>query len=354
MINVEEKLLMYYPKYDSLVPTNEYFDPRTREFDIYIDIGRMINSVYKPETSISRISQEKYRPLIIVSSIINLCAHLRSYYRKAFSAESRIFLVYSSGEFPYSRKFFENYNLVNIQLQENDQYKVSIVKQSIKLLNTLIPYIPKVYLSISNFEIYVKMYDIILKEYNENPIIIFTKENLDCLLASELEQVLIFNHIKGRNERVVVGSKDNIIETYYAIDKRKINEDNLRKLRLLNPSLLSTMIAFTGYKKKGIFISKSLNETVSMLYDLIDKGNIPNDYCVPNMIFYNLVDKKNINEELIENIWKSIDLKYQYELYKNSYEYSDMSYKNDINDPKELHYINDHYFVNNPLDLQRL
>ena len=353
MIDIIDKMLMYYPKYETLVPTNELFDPMTREFDIYIDIGRMINSVFKPDTSITRISQEKFRPLVLVSSIINLCAHMRSYYRKVFSSNSRVFLVYSNGEFSYSKKFMGSYNDINLNFKKNDPYKVSVVNQSLKLLNTLVPYIPDVYLVMNNFEVYVKIYDLIQKENIGNPAIVLTKENLDCLLASELDDVLVFNHIKSRNERVAVASIYNVIETFYTIEKRSISDDSISKLKELRPRLLSTLIAFTGYRKRGLKIYKSVNSMISTIYDLSYNGYIPNDYCDPKLVYEN-IPKANLDIETIENTWKAIDIRYQYELYKNTNEYTDTSYKIDIDDPTELKYVNDHYFISMPLDLQRL
>lgn len=355
MIDIASKLLLYYPKYNAIQTTDELFDTRTEVFDIYIDLYRLVCSVYKPDVTIDRISQERQRPLVLVSSIVNMCAHFRDYYRRAFRANTRIFLVYSSGKFTTSKKYYSGYDKTNEALRTNDRYKCSIIEKSISLLGSLAAYLPDIYLVKTDYEVYLKVYDIIQKEYCGYPSILYTKEHLSCLLASEMDEIVVFNHISGRNDRIVVSNRYNAIETFYEVDNKNISSF-IKDIRSINPFMLSILIAFTGYKRRDLRACKNIGYMVKRICNLIDQGYISNDYCDPRMVYDNLSksDKKTIDIDLIENRWKAIDIRFQYEWYKNSFEYTDTSYKIDIDNPKELQYVNDHYFIGMPLDLQRL
>ena len=54
------------------------------------------------------------------------------------------------------------------------------------------------------------------------------------------------------------------------------------------------------------------------------------------------------------NRFKALDLNYQIKLYETLPESRDTTYIVDINDPDKVKYINNNYFINNPIDLQRL
>ena len=64
--------------------------------------------------------------------------------------------------------------------------------------------------------------------------------------------------------------------------------------------------------------------------------------------------KSSISYDEFANRFKAIDLRYQHMLYKQLPESKEQSYLQRLQDPETVRSINDRYFSNVPLDLERL
>ena len=102
--NIESILLGYYIKYINLeeltantIVVSEFAN--SDNIDIYIDLYDMLKNLY----SIDIYSNKQF---IIVSSVINLVAHMREFYWSRYRVNIRIYLVYGSEESNNHKQFY--------------------------------------------------------------------------------------------------------------------------------------------------------------------------------------------------------------------------------------------------------
>ena len=92
MERTPEQVLVYnyFPKYDVLkeMTMMAFSGSASNSVNIYLDITRMVANLYDPSVKI-------IYPLSIASTIINLCAHLRTYYDVYHNVDTTFFLIYS-------------------------------------------------------------------------------------------------------------------------------------------------------------------------------------------------------------------------------------------------------------------
>lgn len=358
MRSMNDVLFMYYPKYDTLAETKDWIDPRAEAFDIYIDLYKIMSSLFKPDVMLNSLDPKDIKAQCkIVSSVVNLCAHYRQYYANVYSAYSRFFLVYSTGDFYSNKYYFKDYDKVNRERRENDYVKNEVFKHSAKIFETLCPYLPDIFFAKTDYEVAVKIHGIryLISSYNTS--LVMTKDPLTIQACICDDELLIFNHVKSRdNDHIVVSERKDAIENFCILMKRSLSDVSKKCIRFLDPTFFSLIVAATGYDKRSLPNIGTINGIVKLLYDLIIQDKIPNRLINPRTIYDRMSNKQKsrYDIETIVNRWKALDILIQYEWYKNSTEYEDKSYLINLDDPKELKYVNDHYFVENPLDLQRL
>lgn len=357
-ITLDNAILMNYPKYTTLNEANKIFvNSKFSECDrlnLYIDATQIISSLYTPNVMIVN----NYG---IISGLINLCAHLRDYYRRAFSCETRIFIVYSTCMCSYNialyPEYFKSFYISKASNSKTDLY----ILDNIKMLGKLAPYINGVYFVPTNADPIVKIADLIMKEQMmmtdmRVPHIIFSKDPYMFMIPSRVDDTFVFKLHKSRNEYITVCSKENALLEYMRITRREISSNIMSFLMETDSAILGYMLSFIGVKSRSIKPIKNLSSAVKILSEHV---NLRDPMQIYNLNMEQLYDSvpslyTKINKNSFLNRWKCIDLIYQLSLYSNLVEAQSMSYLVDINDPISVKEINDKYMVNNPLDLNRL
>lgn len=131
----------YYTRYIELKPliNMQYSSSRASEISIFIDVDDIFTRIdsYLPSASLEI-------PYKISACIINMCAHYRYFLSNSFGVNSSIVLVCSIGTNYIENKFCQEYKHPTPSLTPKETV--------IKILKELIvPYIPDIYISVSNY-----------------------------------------------------------------------------------------------------------------------------------------------------------------------------------------------------------
>ena len=353
-INLESLLLSYYIKYNRLdgmiytsgIANTAIPDVNNSMIDVYIDIYDYLKPIYTKEI----YANKKF---LIVSSLVNLAAHIRGYFGRKHGIYTRIFLVYGESITDQHKVFWPSFGDDDFRQTLNYEKNNSFIKSQLQLLQIICAYIPEVYYvnRTSDFSMFV--FDNMMKNPNTLSIII-TKSKYAYQIPALLSNAKLFRPKKYQGEDTsYVVSKPYVYGNLY----HNINSDvTLGMLSKINPNLCSVMMSLTGlssYKVRNLLNVKS---AVKMLYDAIYTGKIANDYnSDTDYLYSNLygLDEK-IDPTSFKSRFNAIDLVYQHRIYNSTAEARDITWLIDLNDPETVRSINNKYFIDNPLDLNSL
>lgn len=353
ILSVEQCIGMNYPKYTTLHKANEIFKgSNATNINIYIDGYNIIQNLFSPNIKITD-------NLSIVSGIVNLCSHLRSYYRNFYNVESRIFIVFANGDFNPCGHLIPSYNKSFIETRRTNIVMAKYIKNNDLLLKELCKYLPDIFYVSTIVEPMVKIYDLIQKEttnFGRRPHIIFSKDVTMMQLPTMCQDAIVFKLVKSNPEFMFTVTKNNAINSFAIATRKEISNETSAKLSLLNPELYSLVLTLTSLKNRNVKTLKTLNAAVSMLLELINNNKIPNKYNMDIERLYDLLYpklKNSIIKSSFVNRFRALDLIWIYNLYSGCPEAA-KNYTINLVDPDAVREINNKYFINNPLDLERI
>lgn len=352
-----EQILVYgyFAKYSSLkeMTLQAFAGSTATAVNIYIDIADMVSKLYRPGMSIQK-------PLSITATILNLCAHLRTYYRQFHDVETTFFLVYSDMSNTYNCNLVPNYNKKHMDKIEADKTHTDAVNIAMKMLESLCPYLPGIYFKRDIYEPCVVIYDLILlaeSNGNTNPNIIITKEPLAYQLVAMRNDTSIF--VDDKKNEIATAVTHNAAIAVYLIHTGRIgilNDKTIaNKVLCINPQLLGTLITLTNLPSRSIGSIMSVNRAINTLYGLIDKGILMNSYEFNIEYLYNSIFNglTKVSLEMFTLRFKAIDLVAEHLYYMHTPIAGKIDMQ-DLNDPEGVQNINNTYFKDTPIDLNRL
>lgn len=347
--NIESILLGYYIKYIKLEELVNHFVgteyENSESVDIYIDLYDMLNKLYS--TDIYATKQ-----FTIVSSIINLAAHMREFYWSRYHVNTRIFLIYATEESNNHKQFYLNFGETKIKETRNYNKINEIIQSQLEMVKILCAYIYNVYLIKKTTDFSMFAYDNILKNPS-TPSIILTKSKYAYQIPALCKNAFIYRPKKYNGEDISFAiTHSNVLQAYC----NKISNGNtLSQLSYLNPSLLSLIMAINGLPSKKLLTLFNITTAVGRLYLAVSDHRIINDYnsdidYVYNQLqLYSKIDSANFKYR-----FNAVDLVFQHRLYSMMAESKDISWLINLQDPNTVKDINNKYFIDNPLDLNAL
>lgn len=348
--NIESILLGYYIKYINLeeltantIVVSEFAN--SDNIDIYIDLYDMLKNLY----SIDIYSNKQF---IIVSSVINLVAHMREFYWSRYRVNSRIYLVYGSEESNNHKQFYLNFGESKIKEKRNYDKINSVVQSQLDMIKILCAYIYNVYYVRKSTDFCMFTYDNICKNAS-TPSVILTKSKYAYQIPALCKNAFLLRpkKIKGQDVSFVITSS-NVLFAYC----NKINNDNtLLRLKDINPKLLSLIISLNGLPSKNLLTLFNITTAVGKVWQLIKDNIIINDYNSDIDYVYNKLQIDNkIDLFNFKYRFNAVDLVFQHRLYSLMPESKDTSWLINLSDPDTVKNINNTYFIDNPLDLNSL
>lgn len=351
-IRLESILLGYYIKYDRLRELVEYSfaEIESDHVDIYIDLYDMLKGIYGRE-----IYSDKQ--FVIVSTIINLAAHYRSFFWSRYRVTTRIFLVYGACTLDSHKQFVPTFGDDSFRETLGYANTSNIVRGQLDMIKILCAYINEVYYVERNSNFALFVYDTIKAntQYPKIPSIVITKSKYSYQIPALCHEAVLFRPKKSNKEDVSYPIRhDEVIMQNY--NKIKTNL-TLAKLQMINPELLSVMMTMTGLPGYNVKSICNVSAAARMLYDATHGiKRMQNGYNADPMYIYDCLDgiEAMCDSTTFTFRFNAIDLGYQYKLYMTSPEQIDSSWFINLNDPRAMQDINNKYFANNPLYLDSL
>lgn len=352
-----------YISYDTLFAMTKFAfaGSNAESVDVYIDMNSLLRKLY----AIQDISIEDYSS--ITSSIINLCAHMRSYFWTRHRTYSRFFIVYSRNN-PFKGSVYNSMNLA----QDATNRITSVIEQNIELLSSLCPYLGDIFFfDGGDNETAVVIHHLIQNcpspdRSGEHPVIILTKDTIDYQLVAFNSRTFIYRPHKAydKDNKIMIDdswavTKSCFYKAYKYDSFRKMKSDALDTLAL-SPQLIGIIMAISGLKSRSIRSIIDIPRTVNLIKEASANSNIVNGY---NSDIGFLLRKNNLckglsEEHILEiiNNYSQIDLINNYTIFSLASIASKTLLNSYINknDPDEVRHINNVYFEHNPLDLNRL
>lgn len=347
--NLESMLYGYYIKYTKmkeLVEQAFYNTPQSNCIDIYVDVFDMLKPIYSKDI----YTNKQY---IIVSSVINLAAHLRQYFKKYHNMWARIFLVYADDSTTNHKQFCPEFGDNSYKTTLNYARNNELILSQLELIKILAAYIEDVYFvrKYTMFPIFV--YDNIQKSYT-TPAIILTKNNYAYQIPALLSNAAVFRPRKYAAEDTSFAiCKFNALSNYYSnINRTK----TLEYLSAINPEHLSLLMSLTGNNQFNLRSVVSSTVAIRILYEAIKSGKILNAHSSDvNYLYQSMPNiSKYINDYNFACRYKACDIVYQGMMYSQMPESLDYTWMVNFKDPSTVQDINNRYFVDNPLDLNSL
>ena len=350
-IPVESLLYSNYIKYDKLseLVENNFQGSNANSVNIFIDIYSLIKGLYKCDTF------TRDNGLVMSSSMINLCAHLRHFFRNRYNVESKIYLIYSDNVPEYNKKLWLGYNQNHEKVLNREAGVNELIKQNLSAIDTLSPYLPDIYFLITDFEAGVLMYDIIC--YNEskenfNPNIIITKDVYLYQLVGLCQHSIIFRPKKSNSEDISFAVKRSNVLAEWFISKNVAVPEEVEHLDAGLCSLLMTLSRCPERSIKSFF---NLPKASEIICSGVSGYKILNGYNAYTKKIWDLLYRPDFDKytfDLFDRRFKVIDILSQYYVYTNV-KHNKLKFINLV-DPNTIKDINNKYFEKYPLDLDRL
>lgn len=349
------------------------------EVNIFIDASSFVERLFSPEV-------EAKDPTMLASAVVNLAGHLRLYFRSVHGTESQIFIVYSKNNWNVLKKLLPEWNSHNINKYETHKFMAQYIKDSMKMVEMVCKYLPRVYYITSEAETSAMIYGHILNERafgNNNPNIILTREpNMLQIPGIDPHTVIYYKHTHLRDKFCFGINQSNVMMNFlkltgrynpvfsnpdamvliYSIcdditkvnfvEKSKRTVDLAYEISRFNPKHLSHFIALTNLGSRWVKFLLNWPVALKAINKINDDLQI-----MDNLEFYNKLDFytkifEKIGYHEFDKRLKCISIQYQSNLYINT-PYFKSFQKVDLNNGDELKYVNDHFFKDNYITLDK-
>lgn len=347
--NLESMLYGYYIKYTKMKElVDNAFDktPNSNVIDIYVDVYDMLKPIYSKEI----YSNKQYT---IVSSVINLAAHLRNFFRKYYRMWTRIYLVYADDSTDNHRRFYNKFGDNSIKETMNYSRNNELILSQLELIKILAAYIQDVYFVRKSTMFPMFTYDNILKNKNI-PAIIITKNTYAYQIPAFVKNTAVFRPKKNMTEDTSFSVCEyGLLYDYYS---RISKLNTLEYLACISPQHLGLLMSLTGNSQFNLVCAINSSVAIRIIMEAISYFRILNSHVSDPDYIYNSIPElyKYMDLNTFKARYYACDLIYQHLLYSQMHESLDFTWAVNFKDPETVRYINDKYFVLNPLDLNSL
>lgn len=345
---IEQIVMNYAIKYQALsklvsATFKESKYAQCTNINLYIDITRIIRSC---------ADVDSHDPLSLSANILNLCAHYKSFFRRGFGVECKIFLIYSTGEFRINKMQYKNYHYPLNQTSPYWETDKMIISNR-EALKVVCPYLSDICYIETTEEPAVVMANIHLEENFDNtiPDIVITKDIYEYQLVTNYSSFFIFRPKKVSKEDVSYVVKQDTILAQYQID-RKYKSVVLDTE--LSPEFLPLFMAICGTPERCIKSKMNFKSLMNALIKAINDVKILNQYQANAAHVIESISKytsAKLNSYEIDCVYKSLDL-YQvvsayYYMISPSNRYNGIV---NLIDPNGVNQISETYYKKTPVD----
>lgn len=353
--NISDILYSSYIRYDRMYEMTKfafYGDTDTNKINVFVDCYSFLLKLYRYGSNI--MIKDSYS---IASCLINLAIHIRAYFETRHNVYSKIYLIYGGANPSEAFINYPFYNDKNIFMQNSNFHLTSLIQDNLNIMKILCPYLYDIFCIVDNENEFTTISSFVIdEEKNENPNIVYSKEKLAYQLVAFKPKTFMYRPKKSKSYDISwVVTKSTLYDAYRYAELSLKKEYNTN----LDIKVFSIFQAISGLSSRNINKTKNVSTTIRLLENAI-LNNIFSFgynsssifYTNPNPFFSLFSEEDAIS---ITNKFAAIDLPFQTMLYQNSIKSKEI-YEGIINlyNPQELRNINDKYFNEYPLDLNRV
>lgn len=288
----------------------------------------------------------------ITECIINLAAHIKAVIR-SLGIEPTVVLIQTPCVSNLNTQFIPEYNKKYTDRLINNKLVFELLKFNLNILETLVPYLPNLYLKKGTVESSVIIDNLIKTDFNDSTNFIYSLCPMmtRTIINNPNTYGIVIKKNRGIDNSYVYGY-NNALQVYFLENEMKIPEVPKDK-----EHYISLMMTLFGVKRRNI--KSILSSThVYEIFDAIDPS-IYNDTRMMFNIIQSMMKKKSFFKnnnafEIFDARYKCLDINYQRMLYNTLPESQEKSYLNNLTDPNTLRAINNEYFKQNPLNLNNI
>jgi hypothetical protein len=344
-IPIESILYSNYIRYDRLkeLTLRQFAYSNENILNIYIDMYTIMRPLYKRNYI--------YESSIFASTILNLAAHLRSYYWSRHKVATNIYIIMTNNSNCLANEFamYPEWNMNDCFIP--NPKRDEILKWNIQLLRLLIPYFPNLYFIEGTVEPSVMIYNLIRTSNTSHPNVILTKDLMSWQIPALDLNSCIFRPRKSKDE-----------DTSFCINKINVygqwrhTVNNSRSSMEVNlPSeMLSLYIALTSFKKRGLSSYFSPKTALAYMSKLVQDNQIQYGYNSSDAIKNVLVSIDKNKSKTLYHRYNVVDLVRLTNIYSTLPESHNRSWEFSKIDPISIKEINDKFFIRNPIDIIKL
>jgi|GEM_PF-2176335 len=356
--NIADLLYGSFIKYDRMYEMTKfalYGATDVRDINIFIDAYSILRSLYRQGSNISVKDS-----CVIASSLINLAIHLRAYFETRHKTTSKVYIVYGGARPKEAFVNYYRYNEKNIFMENSNIMLSNLIDDNLNMIKVLTPYLYDIFYVIDKENEFSVIVSSIINKNKEDksPNLIYSKDDLAYQLVAFKPRTFLYRPKKRMQEDVSwVATKSTLYNAY------RYGELGVKKQieTILDFRMFSIFQAVSGVRDRSMNALKNANNAIKLLENAVASNIFSNGYNA-NAIFFMepnpfclLENIKGITGAEVTNRFAAIDLNYQTMLFENSIASMDMTAGLiNLYNPDEVRYINNRYFQEYPLDLNRV
>ena len=321
----------------------------SNDVNVYIDVYSILRGLYSRGSNL-----EVADSYAIASCIINLAIHIRAYFNTRHMVATKIYIVYGGARPNSATITFGQYNVRNIELEESNQYLNQLIKDNMDVIKILCPYLYDIFAVIDyENEFFTIVSNLIDVSKSEAPNIIYSKDQLSYQLVAYKPYTFMYRPKKrGNDDSSWVVTKSTLYNAYRYGEMNLTKEFDVN----LNVAAFSLYQSIAGVKSRSMPSIKNANTAAILLEKSVNEGLFNMGFNATSVVhsISTMSGHPVFNQDLI-NRFLAIDLIHQTTIYSISPHAISVS-EGIINlyNPQEIRNINDKYFQNYPLDLNRV
>ena len=365
--NMYNVLLSNYIKYDRLYEMTMFAirPERGSCVNIFIDMYSLVRQLYNRFGNI--MIKDSYA---IASSFINLAAHLRAYFETRHGTFSKIYIVYGGARQNTimapdgTVNQMNGYNEKNILIENSNSILTNLLEDNIKVMQIICPYLNDIFCISDIDNEFITITSKIIEMNNNNiPNVIYSKDIMSYQLVPFKRRTFLYRPKRKNylNDVSWVTTKSTLYEAYRYGELALQNKEGVYTgSTSMNINAFSIYLAIAGVKTRGLSSLKNANVAFNLLNTAINNGLFRDGYNTSSIYraggepLLTLMNDSNKGMEAMQRLMH-IDLNYL-DLVINDTNIKNNIIQNCINlyNPDEVRYINNKYFVDYPLDLNRI
>ena len=350
---VEQLIAGSFVKYNRLseIIFKAFAGSNCTEINLFIDL----NSVLKPMYSIDRWTYKSQGIYEIAATVINMCGHYRAFFN-GLGVRTHMYIIQGLNCPNINNTYVSGYNakFLNSYIKKPDT--TAMIEENLKILNIMCQYIPGVYFfDIGDCEV-SSMIDYLITATRsrekgfEN--IVVTKDILALQLIPE-HDAKILRPIKTKNgDESFITSNTNLWPSFINLYRK----DKDPQIRISN-IFFQNVLAMSKVPERSMYAVFPVAKAIRMIDMAVRSGFLESNKFYNQVTLNTALTAMDIqcNTAELEMRFRAINTHYQstYVLPLEKPEFKRLRLI-DLDDPTSLMEIVSKYFINTPIDLDRL